>query len=59
MCPKPLTLTTFLYLPPSMVLDHATEAGFKMWVVPLDPLMNLVLGSGTETEVKPWAWPGT
>ena len=55
MCPKPPTFTAFLYLPPSIVLGHATEDGLKSGCVPLDPLMSLVLGSGTETEVKPWA----
>ena len=54
---KAPTLTAFLYLPPSMVLSHATAAtaGLKSGFVPLDPLVSLVLGSGTETEVKPWA----
>ena len=52
---KAPTLTAFLYLPPSMVLGHATEAGLKFGCVPLDPLVSLLLGSGTETEVKPWA----
>ena len=52
---KAPTLTAFLYLPPSMVLVHATEAGLKFGCVPLDPLVSLVLGSGTQTEVKPWA----
>ena len=54
---KAPTLTAFLYLPPSMVLSHATAAtaGLKSGCVPLDPLVSLVLGFGTETEVKPWA----
>ena len=54
---KAPTLTAFLYLPPSMVLGHATAAtaGLKSGCVPLDPLVSLVLGSETETEVKPWA----
>ena len=52
---KAPTLTAFLYLPPSIVLGHATEDGLKSECVPLDPLVSLVLGSGTETEVKPWA----
>ena len=52
---KAPTLTAFLYLPPSMVLGHATAAtaGLKSGCVPLDPLVSLVLGSETETEVKP------
>ena len=55
---KAPTLTAFFYLPPSMVLGHSTAAtaGLKSGCVPLDPLVSLVLGSGTETEVKPWAW---
>ena len=54
---KAPTLTAFLYLPPSMVLGHATAAtaGLKSGCVPIDPLVSLVLGSETETEVKPWA----
>lgn len=55
MSSKPPTLTAFLYLPPSMALDLAAEAGLKSGCVPLDPLVSLLLGSGTETEVKPWA----
>ena len=44
---KAPTLTAFLYLPPSMVLGHATAAtaGLKSGCVPLDPLVSLVLGS--------------
>lgn len=38
-----------------MALDLAAEAGLKYGCVPLDSVMSLVLGSGTETEVKPWA----
>ena len=57
MCPKPQPLQPSSIYPPSMVLSHATAAtaGLKSGCVPLDPLVSLVLGSGTETEVKPWA----